>query len=55
MSKEANKMVTFYLYDQNDNIDKRNKIIYSPFNKKTAGRTREEDTFIDPVVFEFTG
>lgn len=35
MSKESQKTVTFYLYDQNDNIDKRNKIIYSPFNKKT--------------------
>lgn len=53
MSKEVQKSVTFYLYDQNDNIDKRNKIIYSPFNKKTTGRTREEDTYLDPVVFEF--
>ena len=47
--------VAFYLYDQNGNLDKRNKIIYSPFNVKQIGRTREEDTFLDPVIFEFVG
>ncbi len=53
--KEEAKITTYYLYDQNGNLDKRNKIIYSPFNVKTMGRLPHEDAYIDPKIFEFIG
>jgi hypothetical protein len=53
--KSTKKKVTYYLYDLNDNLVKRSKIIYSPFNIKTYGRSKDEDGYRDPRIVTFTG
>lgn len=52
---EKNPKVTFYLYDENDILVKRTKIIYSPFNEKSYGRSRDEDTYRDAEHVTFEG
>jgi hypothetical protein len=49
------EVVTFYLYDYNDVLDTRTKIIYSPFNVKVKGRLPSEDGFNDPSFVTFVG
>jgi len=45
--------ITYYLYDYSNNLAKKTKKIYSPYNYKRLGRVPSEDQYVNPDSVEF--
>ena len=53
MSKKNFPDITYYLYDYSNNLAKKPKKIYSPYNFKTLWRVPSEDFYRNPDSVEF--